>query len=538
MNSIPALPSNMFTHIFRKDLRLLWPLAIASAAGQLLLALVVFHSDPFSLSEELSAPAALLTLGLAVSMVLLIVLTVQQDAIPGVTQDWLVRPIKRRDLLCAKLLAVALLIHGPIIVVMLLPGLAEGFSPGPLLRATLLSNFEIALVFSLPVMAIAALTRSFGEAVIGALVVFFGLILTRLLILGIFYPFTHSFHFFGSADDAGVGWVWRSLSHVLLLAVFLAVLTLQYFRRTTLESRALFVGGLLLFMFASSLPWKPAFAIQQWLTGNPDASRSVTIAFDPGARAALDAGHVDNLLFKEDAAAKKTDVPRSGGPVIVLPLHVAGVPAGSVLHADRSVVRLIRPDGRVLFRGSAHSFDLRMASGEEPAVGQTIQIPAAVVRKAADQPLRMEVDYSLTLFRSSVLAQLAASEGLTHSPDLGYCATRPSADRTAIEVACRQVGMLPPCVSATLEGKTRNPEKFDCNLTYEPAVMRFSTEPVVQFQIKLPVRDAAGGARFEVDESQLGTARVVLRSYAPVDHFTRRIVIPQFRLDDWRARGG
>src|SRR5262249_28118242 len=148
----------------RKDLRLLWPLALASAAGQGLLALSIFHTDPFPLGQERSGLAALITLGLLVAMVLLIVLTVQQDALPGVRQDWLVRPIRRRDLLLAKLMMVAVWIHGPIVVAKLVQGLAEGFAFGPLLGAIVLSNVEIAILFSLPVLAVAAITRSVGEA--------------------------------------------------------------------------------------------------------------------------------------------------------------------------------------------------------------------------------------------------------------------------------------------------------------------------------------------------------------------------------------
>ncbi len=74
-----------------------------------------------------SALAAFLTFGLVVGMTLLILLTIQQEAPPSFNQDWLVRPIKRRDLLLGKLLTVALLIHGPIIVVHVLQGMAEGF---------------------------------------------------------------------------------------------------------------------------------------------------------------------------------------------------------------------------------------------------------------------------------------------------------------------------------------------------------------------------------------------------------------------------
>ena len=111
MTEHSALPSTMVWHIFTKDLKILWPLATTAAVLQALLGLLLFRSQPYS-SNDLEALAALITLGLAISLTLLIVLAVQQDAVPSVSQDWLVRPIRRRDLLLAKLLVVLLLIHG------------------------------------------------------------------------------------------------------------------------------------------------------------------------------------------------------------------------------------------------------------------------------------------------------------------------------------------------------------------------------------------------------------------------------------------
>ena len=69
-------------HIFRKDWRLMWPLAVATALIQVLVMAVIHHSDPFSLPQSKSVVAALLTFGLAISMTLLIVLTVSRKPSP------------------------------------------------------------------------------------------------------------------------------------------------------------------------------------------------------------------------------------------------------------------------------------------------------------------------------------------------------------------------------------------------------------------------------------------------------------------------
>ena len=59
-----------------------------------------------------------------------ITLVVHQDPIPGISQDWLTRPIKRRDLFLAKLLFVVLFVQGPWWVTDLVQGLAPGFPFG------------------------------------------------------------------------------------------------------------------------------------------------------------------------------------------------------------------------------------------------------------------------------------------------------------------------------------------------------------------------------------------------------------------------
>jgi hypothetical protein len=541
MNERMSLPTAMAWHIFRKDWKLLWPLALVGAASQALLGVLRYQSATY---HELDALAALLTLVLVIAIVLLIVLAVQQDAIPTVNQDWLVRPIKRRDLLLAKVLVVALLIHGPMVASNLAQGLAEGFSFAQTLSATLLSTLEVAFVFSLPVMAIAAMTKSVTEALVGSLAIILGLILTYLLT-------THALHLPPPAEGTGAAWVWQSLSHSLLLLMTVAVLILQYFRRSTRLARILFAVGLLLFMLTPALPWRPAFAIQRWLSANPDADHALSIEFDPaiGQHAAdANAGQPGKQLFtkdsdeKENTAAGSNDATADSNDAtpIFLPLRILGLPSGLSLHADRSEIRLIGADGEILYRGTGHVFDLSSAGSGDGQVllRQTIPIPAEIYREVADQTLRLEVDYSLTLLRSHALPPLSALNGYRRLPDVGHCTSGLNHEGTAIVVACRTAGELPPCMSMVLEQTTsarRNPEKFDCELNYQPAPLRFSEDPIDHSETKLPFRDASASAPFPVGPAQLQDAQVVLSVYEPADHFSRRVVVPKFRLRDWEA---
>lgn len=97
----------MVWHIFKKDWKLLWDVALPVMGLQWIMAADMFfavrwHNPQLSSLLQVLEPLAFL------SVAYLVTLVIQQDPIPGVRQDWLVRPIKRWDLLQAKLLFVML----------------------------------------------------------------------------------------------------------------------------------------------------------------------------------------------------------------------------------------------------------------------------------------------------------------------------------------------------------------------------------------------------------------------------------------------
>ena len=100
----------MIWHILKKDLRLLWRLVIAVAAIDWLNAGLLIYGGPFG--RESAAEFALISNGVlpAISLLglaLLAIAVVQQDRLPGTTQDWLTRPVPHNQLVLAKLSFVA-----------------------------------------------------------------------------------------------------------------------------------------------------------------------------------------------------------------------------------------------------------------------------------------------------------------------------------------------------------------------------------------------------------------------------------------------
>jgi hypothetical protein len=493
----------MLWHIFRKDWRLLWPIAAASAALQGLLAVGAFHSQPYPLSDGVSALSALVTLGLLVTLCLSILLCVQQEVIPSVSEDWLVRPIRRRDVLLAKLLWIVVCVHGPIVVANTVSAVAEGFPASEALQLTLLGNLKIALVFSLPAMAVAALTRSVGEALLGAVAVFAGLIVLWLAVRVCLYALTGRFEFFGPTGDTGIEWVWATCSDVILLAAVCGVLALQYFRRETLRARAWFVTGLFLYIAVQSLPWQPAFAIQQALSGDPGAGRAISLHSMPRSS--------PGTLLSQSSRSSGTQT-----TVVELPITVSGLPPGALLHVDRCVVRLIGRSGEILYTGLAVPTNYRSKAldGSTTPVYQPMQLPTSVYRRVSEQVTRVELDYSLTLLSARTMQSLPVLQDARYVTGFGRCASRTDAGATALEVGCRKVGEYPSCMSISLERSGHNDlESLLCTPRYEPAALHFDVDPVDAVHTRLEVHE-------------MRDARIVLRSYQPDSHFARHMTLP------------
>jgi hypothetical protein len=515
---------------------LVWPLALGCALGQLALLLLQFRARPFDMGDGARFTATVLSLGLGIGLCLLIFLIVQADGVAGAEQDWLLRPIRRRDLLVAKILTVLSLVHGPIFVGNLLMGLAGGFGFAETLRAALLGSVELALWFSLPVMAIAALTKSITEALLTGLAILFG----ALLLAWLFGTLSQQ-----ATVGTGIAWVWGSARHGLLFAASIAILVWQYRRCNTVAARRLFIAGVIAFVWMPSLPWQPAFAIQRALS-NPDSGSlagTLAIAAAPGDSAtlvAVDAADaadatdaagplsVPVFLDREERKVAKSDVSKKLVRVSQF-VEFTGLPPGALVHIDRAAFRIADTDGHRVYQGSGNTFAVRAASGDGHArVPQLIDIPRPVYERLSAQSLRLQVRYFLTLLRPRALPSLHARVDAQRLPELGRCASKVDDEGKGFDVACATVGEQPMCLALSLRdpnGGAHGEEHFVCDLNYEPAVLRFSGDAFDHFDENLPfAAGAAPGATPGAD------AEISLRVYEAVAHVERTLVLPQFRL--------
>src|SRR5215470_259899 len=149
----------MVWHIFKKDWKLIRGFVITVALLHWIAAIVRFTLGIFGEDEMLIMLAQVLP-GLAFfGSMFLIGAIVHLEAIPGVRQDWLARPVPRGTLLLEKFLFVVM-VAGPIFVGNLLLGLAGGFS----LRSSLMSTSSyviyVTFLIVLPIFAFASVTRN------------------------------------------------------------------------------------------------------------------------------------------------------------------------------------------------------------------------------------------------------------------------------------------------------------------------------------------------------------------------------------------
>jgi hypothetical protein len=257
---------------------------------------------------------------------------------------------------------------------------------------------------------------------------------------------------------------------------------------------------------------------------------------------------------------------RDEASTVYLPIHIAGVPDDGVLNVDKSQVRLLAPDGRVLYQGPGDDLlvrkeghqgpvhftigsryfgfvraiktnDLSVPQDGEVWIYHGIALPRSLYERAKNQPLRLEIDYSFTLLQGGT-HDIPALGGSQELPGLGRCTTKMDADGDDINLRCMKTGPAPSCASAFLEhvpSGRRNPTAFACQPNYAPFLDQMVPDGIDRFATAIRFHDLSGLAKYPVEAADLSESRVVVRVYQPQDHFTRQLVIPQIRLSDWES---
>jgi hypothetical protein len=232
-----------------------------------------------------------------------------------------------------------------------------------------------------------------------------------------------------------------------------------------------------------------------------------------------------------------------GETPLYVPIRVAGLPAEALIIADRTEVQLLDADGIVEKLNPAESFHVANdgPSAGERHIHQTIGVSGELYRRLKNRPVRLRIDYFLTLLRLASSHAIPALDGDQRTPALGWCGTKLDPSGSAVRLGCVLPGKPPACATAVLEHKPsgrRNPEQMDC-VDYAPYFGQLGPDamsrPLVEISF-LAFRDPSGLARYPVDGPQLAESRVVLRTFEVRDHFVRHLEIPDIRLEELEAQ--
>jgi hypothetical protein len=524
----------MIWPIFRKDLTLLWPLAVLVTLIQLSLEWATYNSGFYAANPVARELFHLLTLPWYAGLAAISVAVIHEDTIPGADQDWLIRPLARTDLLLAKLLFAVVTICLPMLVVNFLQELLLGFPILPSLGDALYKEAFLFVCLVVPAMAIASATRNMTELVVLGV----GLVLVYAASLWL------SAFLFGASRcptcGSAVEWIQHVLQHLGVFAGSVVILVLQYYHRKTAVSRRVMVLGTVLLVFAQ-LPWSTAFRIQSWMgTAGGTAPGSIQIQAGTAAASGLIGGgsgaqesarRATQALLKGnvDAAVenlKHVSHPREPAVVLTVPLQVSGLKQDEFVAVDRAEFSLIDAHGAVLYH-SVRPLDSPSPLLPDPERGglaqQTFQVPGAIYRQVHARAASLSINFSLTLRTVVAERKLAAVNGEFRSAEAGLC--QATAEVSASFVRCRNIGRAASCIAATLyapDGR-HNPQVLGCTGDYRPFIP--GTTNIISFSgLELPVRDPAKATHSEVGSADLAQSYIVMKIYEAGSHFSRTVV--------------
>jgi hypothetical protein len=470
----------------------------------------------------------------------LIAVLVHQDAIVGARQDWLVRPVKRTDLLAAKVLLLLLLIQLPMLVAGVAGGVANRFALSQSLSASFSQNLYFLIGFTLPILAFASLTKGMAEALSSAFTIFVVIIALEALVMA-----WNGGNPLGPTVNTGIAWIPQAVRLLIYLLAASAILALQYLHRATPTSRFLLGAAILLCLLSQIVPWEYVFSWQEAIHSNPETRGSVAVHFDPNVGQFRSPVIMNSRLDQANLSGNRRP-DHDEGTNIYLPLRISGMPHNSILKVDRAVAHIVSADGKVktVVNSANELGNFEMPSEDRKIarsvpVYEPIRVRGDIYNQVKDRPVTLQVDYSITVLQHVSTGSIAAIDGNQRLPGLGWCHTSLNDQQTAIELRCLQIGNPPQCSNFVLEnpGTGRsNPAVQGCRDDYAPYFGRYKPpDTIMHTGANLYFRDLDDLVHYPVDGAQIANSQVVATNYAAVGHFTTRLVIPGIRLSDWSA---
>jgi hypothetical protein len=551
----------MVWHFFKKDVRLLWPMTLAVVVAQALCAVRTTMLGYFDQPPVLDRLTGFLPFLVYLGIALVAVTVVHQEPLSGLREDWLIRPISRRDLALSKVLFVLLMVNVPIMMVDVVQQLALHFPLSVSIGAAVSRSLVMVSAISLPALLLGALTRSLTDAFVFGIAAAIGFVFLFAFATSALSP-----ALFAIGGQSGMEWISVGAAGLVMMIGAAATLAFQYSTRRSLVARGLGLAAVLAALCTFvCFPRTVIIAVQESLWGSSDSSE-VKLTFDsarqwartePERAVSYGSGSPVPASVVAARAAEKARVDRQMAK-IRLPLRIAGMHPGDILFADRVAVRIVAVTGKVLYQGarvctrggtgvgvSCSDNGLQVwasaAMGSDIPSEQRLNVPIAVYERIKDEPVRVAVMYVLTRFVARSRGTIGATGDVQSLSEMGSCATRIDNDGDAVNLGCLTDVGVPSCAAAVLEDpqtNRRNPVLHLCSPNYGPFHRVGFEDAVGRSLLSIPFRDRSGLAHYPVESTAIDRARIVLTVYDPVDHFRSTVAIPSIRLVEWQLPDG
>lgn len=438
--------------ILTKDARSLLPL-VAPIALLFLADALIIRLDLWPLWSILG------TMLLLLAFAVLIIAVFQVDSPASLTEDWLCRPVRKRELVGAKVLLVLVTVYVPHAIGSIAADLHLGLPWSAMLLDAVLLPDELFLACLPVLMLIAITTRTFIQAfgVLFAIFVCVFMIPTPFLRPpGPLDP--------GIAEGltaAGMLWLAMAPARLASLALVLLGFWLVYWRRNLVLARALIAATVCIIVLAFVLPmlllpWKSTFALQAAAGPSPpaDASRISLRSLRACFPAALRSRQSSDVAFVTAGNGLPLwDDERLGnaGPAavaFVTAIEAQGLPldwraklnyAQANYSAGGVPIESLRP--------STYITDSRGGA----ALTHVWMLPESTLRRLQGVQPQLQLDYSLTLLRP--IDHRLPTDGRPRTlPGIGWCSARVDEPGNRVEVDCFAAITHPAQVSAQLDG--------------------------------------------------------------------------------------
>jgi len=377
-------------HIFWKDVRLYWIEILATLCVTALFVWLypISWGDSPTISVWPWVPGATAAL-LPVSWLVMITRVIHAESLVGERQFWITRPYLWPQLLGAKVLFIAAFLCVPFFLAQCLLLQEAGLHPLSHMAGLFFNMLLATVIALLPMACLAAVTSNFGK--------------TLLALLGVIL-FVGGVAYLSSIlpTSSGTDFVGDDVSVVVVVSVFIAVLLIQYSRRSTMLSWTL-LAALAVTFSAIGLAGPEEWAVKRMYPESAAAS---------GPR----------LAFKDLGTSTSTTTSDSVGPrevTIVFPVTMADIVPDAAVRMDDARVRFTSENGTG-WTSYWQEASATWLPGEPDGI-VILRISRSFYDRMKDTPVTVEMSVALTSLKAGSVSRLTMPANRFELPGGSLC---------------------------------------------------------------------------------------------------------------------